>query len=600
MGDQRVEEEEEEEEEEEQHQQEECVVVCIRPVEDVKIERYLLPTLCAREVQQGDYVRYHYTGTFTNGTKFDSSVDRGAPFMGQVGTESKVIPGLDRGVHGMCVNERRKITIPPHLGYGVTGAGTVIPPDTTLVFDVHLLDVWNKADKAETRTLSTPPSCRRSVQRSDFIRYHYNGSLLDGTGDLIKGMDEGLLGTCIGERRSVIIPPFLAYGEKGYGSKVPAYATVIFDVLLVDVFNVKDDVQLEVLDIPQPCRRKAQAGDFIRYHYNGTFQDGTPFDSSYQRNSTYNTYIGLGHIIAGMEKALLGVCIGERRRVTIPPHLAYGENGTGSLIPGSAVLVFDLHIVDLHNPSDSVDIRVTHAPTDCTSTCTANDLITYRYNCSLLDGTRLYSSDDYSKLPQVTLGQGKVIEGLEKGLLGMCVGERREVTIPPHFAHGQDGGDQTSVLSIGGALWVGHAGSRNQEHFILRSVFNKVRFAGQVFLGVGSGVPSSAVLLFELELLELQKGVPEGYLFLWLEDSPEPLFPAMDLNHNQEVPLEEFTEFIKLQVLEGRGRLRPGVDSDLIIRDMFSNQDQNSDGKITANELRVQTDHGEVPDHEEL
>ncbi|KAL7830124.1 hypothetical protein SRHO_G00312510 [Serrasalmus rhombeus] len=508
-----------------------------------QIRGYSLPTLCAREVQQGDYVRYHYTGTFTNGTKFDSSLDK------------------------------EKSLSPPHLGYGVTGAGSVIPPDTTLVFDVILLDVWNKADKAEIRTLFRPQGCRRSVQRSDFVRYHYNGTLLNGTvfdssywrnityntyvgqGELIKGMDEGLLGTCIGERRSIIIPPFLAYGEKGYGSKVPAYATVIFDVLLVDVFNVKDNVQVEVQDVPQPCRRKAQAGDFIRYHYNGTFQDGTPFDSSYQRNSTYNTYIGLGHVIAGMDKALLGVCVGERRRVTIPPHLAYGENGTGSLIPASAVLIFDLHIIDFHNPSDSVDIRVTHAPAECSNTCTTNDLITYRYNCSLLDGTRLYSSDDYAKLPQVTLGQGAVIEGLEKGLQGMCVGERREVTIPPHFGHGQDG---------------------------------------------GSGVPSSAVLLFELELLELQRGVPEGYLFLWLEDSPEPLFPAMDLNHNQEVPLEEFTDFIKLQVSEGRGRLRPGVDSDVIIRDMFNNQDQNSDGKITANELRVQTDHGEIPDHEEL
>uniref|UniRef100_A0A3B1IKP4 peptidylprolyl isomerase n=1 Tax=Astyanax mexicanus TaxID=7994 RepID=A0A3B1IKP4_ASTMX len=496
------------------------VVLCVRswagPVEDVTVDRYSLPTLCAREVQQGDYVRYHYTGTFTNGTKFDSSLDKGAPFMGQVGLESKVIPGLDRGVLGMCVNERRKITIPPYLAYGVSGAGSVIPPDTTLVFDVLLLDVWNESDKADSRTLFRPQSCRRSVQRSDFVRYHYNGSLLNGTvfdssywrnstydtyvgqGDLIKGMDEGLLGMCISERRSIIIPPFLAYGEKGYGSKVPAYATVIFDVLLVDVFNVKDDLQVEVQDVPQSCRRKSQAGDYIRYHYNGTFQDGTLFDSSYQRNHTYNTYIGLGHVIAGMDRALQGVCVGERRRVTIPPHLAYGENGTGSLIPGSAVLIFDLHIIDFHNPSDQVDIRVTRSPPDCSTTGTANDFITYRYNCSLLDGTRLYSSDDYAKPPQVTLGQGKVIEGLEKGLQGMCVGERREVIIPPHFGHGQNG---------------------------------------------GSGVPSSAVLLFELELLELQKGVPEGYLFLWLEDSPEPLFPAMDLNHNQEVPLEEVRKY---------------------------------------------------------
>lgn len=50
---------------------------------------------------------------------------------------------------------------------------------------------------------------------------------------------------------------------------------------------------------------------------------------SYQRNSTYNTYIGMGYVIRGMDKALQGVCIGERRRITMPPHLAYGENGSG-------------------------------------------------------------------------------------------------------------------------------------------------------------------------------------------------------------------------------------------------------------------------------
>ncbi len=63
------------------------------------------------------------------------------------------------------------------------------------------------------------------------------------------------------------------------GTKVPPHATLIFDVLLVDVFNVKDDVNVEVQKSPQPCRRRAVMGDFMRYHYNGTFQDGTVFDS---------------------------------------------------------------------------------------------------------------------------------------------------------------------------------------------------------------------------------------------------------------------------------------------------------------------------------
>lgn len=65
---------------------------------------------------------------------------------------------------------------------------------------------------------------------------------------------------------------------------------------------------------------------------------------------------------------------------------------TGGLIPSSAVLVFDIHVIDFHNPKDPVQIRVTHKPEDCSLTSEADDLIQYRYNCSLMDGTLLYSS----------------------------------------------------------------------------------------------------------------------------------------------------------------------------------------------------------------
>ncbi|XP_056336514.1 peptidyl-prolyl cis-trans isomerase FKBP10 isoform X2 [Danio aesculapii] len=441
--------------------------VCCQ-LEDVIIERYFIPAFCPREVQVGDYVRYEYNGTFKDGRKFDSSLNKGFPFVGQVGVESKVIPGLDKGVQGMCVNEQRKITVPPHLAYGVLGSGSVIPPDTTLVFDVHLLDLWNKEDKVQIRTLYRQQKCKRKVMPTDFVRYHYNGSLLVGnifessylqnttydtyvgSGSLIKGIEEGISGMCVGERRSIIIPPFLAYDDEGYGTKIPPYATVIFDVLLVDVFNVKDDINVEVQKIPQPCRRRAVLGDFVRYHYNATFQDGTIFDSSYARNSTYNTFIGMGYVIAGIDKALQGVCVGEWRRVTVPPHLAYGETGSGELIPGSAVLIFDMHIIDFHNPKDQVHINVTYKPAACNLTSDANDLILYRYNCSLLDGTRLYSSDDYPEPPHVILGQGKLISGLDEGLHGMCVLERREITVPPHLAHGanDDNRIQFNILNF--------------------------------------------------------------------------------------------------------------------------------------------------------
>uniref|UniRef100_A0A3Q0RRW4 peptidylprolyl isomerase n=1 Tax=Amphilophus citrinellus TaxID=61819 RepID=A0A3Q0RRW4_AMPCI len=100
-------------------------------------------------------------------------------------------------------------------------------------------------------------------------------------------------------------------------------------VLMVDIFNPKDDVTVEAREVPKGCTRTTVSGDYIRYHYNGTFQDGTLFDSSYHRNTTYNTYIGMGYVIQGMDKALQGLCMGEKRRVIIPPHLAYGEEGVG-------------------------------------------------------------------------------------------------------------------------------------------------------------------------------------------------------------------------------------------------------------------------------
>jgi FKBP-type peptidyl-prolyl cis-trans isomerase FkpA len=108
------------------------------PVTELKIEDTKVGTGDAAAA--GKSVTVHYTGWLTDGTKFDSSKDHGQPFTFQLGA-GQVIKGWDQGVVGMKVGGVRKLTIPPGLAYGERGAGGVIPPNATLVFEVELLGV---------------------------------------------------------------------------------------------------------------------------------------------------------------------------------------------------------------------------------------------------------------------------------------------------------------------------------------------------------------------------------------------------------------------------------------------------------------------------
>ena len=92
------------------------------------------------EATSGQTVVVHYRGTLEDGSQFDASYDRGTPFSFPLGA-GRVIKGWDEGVQGMKVGGKRKLVIPPDLGYGTRGAGGVIPPNATLIFEVELLEV---------------------------------------------------------------------------------------------------------------------------------------------------------------------------------------------------------------------------------------------------------------------------------------------------------------------------------------------------------------------------------------------------------------------------------------------------------------------------
>jgi peptidylprolyl isomerase len=211
----------------------------------LKIEDVTVGT--GAEVHVGDVVVVHYTGWLTDGKKFDSSLGRGQPMIVAGVGAAKVIKGWDEGLVGMKEGGKRRLEIPPELGYGKGGIGKEIPADATLLFEIDLLEIkpWIKIEDLKE---GTGPGAKPG----DTVLVYYTGKLKDGKvfdsnvggepfavrlgeGKVIPGWDAGLVGMKAGGKRRLTIAPQMAYGERGAGDRVPPGATLTFEIELLKV-----------------------------------------------------------------------------------------------------------------------------------------------------------------------------------------------------------------------------------------------------------------------------------------------------------------------------------------------------------------------------
>ena len=122
---------------------------------------------------------------------------------------------------------------------------------------------------------------------------------------------------------------------------------IVAALTAVSLADDKPRLQIGVTKKVENCQRKARSGDFVAVHYAGRLEDGTEFDNSYKRGQPIEFSLGSRQVIEGWDKGIIGMCLGEKRRLTIPPHLAYGDRGTGP-IPAKATLVFETELVGLN------------------------------------------------------------------------------------------------------------------------------------------------------------------------------------------------------------------------------------------------------------